>query len=122
MSALQLMVLSAYAFGMSAGQMLFKLAALSFSPFGTTPLSLAGRLFQLVANPYFIAAMSLYFSLSVLWVWILTFTPLSRAYPFVALAFVLTPLLSHFVFMETLSLPFYFGVCFIVVGLILVIC
>jgi hypothetical protein len=35
-------------------------------------------------------------------VWILSFTPLSRAYPFLALAFALTPALGCLVFAEPL--------------------
>jgi hypothetical protein len=38
---------------------------------------------------------------NLIWVWFLSFTPLSRAYPFVALAFVLTPLLAVSLFGET---------------------
>lgn len=120
MSALQIALLLAYGIGMSLGQLLFKFAALSFSPSGAADLT-AGRIFQLGLNPYFLGAMVMYFGLSVLWVWILTFTPLSRAYPFVAIAFIVTPLVSHFVFMEVLDLQFYFGLSFVIVGLILVI-
>ena len=43
---------------------------------------------------FFVAAMLLYAALTLLWVWILTFTPLSYAYPFAALAFGMTPLLA----------------------------
>lgn len=121
MSILQFMLLCAYALGMSLGQLLFKFAALSISKLGVAPSTVAGRIIQLGLNPFFLAAMLLYFLLSVLWVWVLTFTPLSRAYPFIAVAFVATPLLSHFVFTEALNLQFYFGFCFIAVGLILVI-
>jgi drug/metabolite transporter (DMT)-like permease len=120
-SALQVALLLAYAIGMSLGQILFKFSALSLSPSGAVAPTAAGQLYQLGFNPYFLGAMSLYFGLSVLWVWILTFTPLSRAYPFVALAFIITPFVSHFVFMEALDLRFYFGLSFIVVGLVLVI-
>jgi drug/metabolite transporter (DMT)-like permease len=120
-SALQVTLLLAYAIGMSLGQLLFKFAALSISPSAAAAPTAGGQLFQLGLNPYFLGAMSLYFGLSVLWVWILTFTPLSRAYPFVALAFIITPFVSHFVFMEALDLRFYFGLTLIVIGLILVI-
>lgn len=120
MSVLQVALLLAYGVGMSLGQLLFKFAAMSLTTSGPVALT-AGRLFQLGLNPFFLGAMVMYFGLSVLWVWILTFTPLSRAYPFVAVAFIVTPLLSHFVFMEALDLRFYFGLSFIVVGLVLVI-
>ena len=39
-------------------------------------------LLALAQNVYFLAALALYSVLTVLWVWILTFTPLSRAYEF----------------------------------------
>lgn len=120
MSTLQVIVLIAYSVGMSLGQLLFKYAALSLSSSGSVALT-TGRLFQLGLNLYFLSAMLMYLGLSVLWVWILTFTPLSRAYPFVALAFIITPIVGHFVFMEILDLQFYFGLFFIVLGLILVI-
>ena len=64
---------------------------------------LVERLFTMMLNGYFLGAVLLYAALTVLWVWILTFTPLSRAYPFVALAFALTPLLGALVFAEPIS-------------------
>ena len=53
---------------------------------------------------YFFVALILYAALTVLWVWIQSFTPLSRAYPFLALAFALTPALGCLVFAEPLSM------------------
>jgi drug/metabolite transporter (DMT)-like permease len=50
----------------------------------------------------FFVALILYAALTVLWVWILSYTPLSRAYPFLALAFALTPALGCLVFAEPL--------------------
>ena len=55
-----------------------------------------------------------------LWVWVLTFTPLSRAYPFVAIAFALTPLLGALVFGEPLSLRLLVGVAVVAVGFFLI--
>jgi hypothetical protein len=57
---------------------------------------------------------------ALLWVWILSFTPLSRAYPFVALAFALTPLLAGSLFGETISLRLITGLLFIICGLFFV--
>lgn len=121
MSALQIGLLLSYAIGMSIGQVLFKYAALSFSPSAAAAATTLGRILQLGSNPYFLAALILYLLLSVLWVWLLSFTSLSRAYPFVALAFIVTPLFGHFIFLEALEPKFYFGIGFIVVGLVLVI-
>ena len=50
----------------------------------------------------FFVALILYAALTVLWVWILSFTQLSRTYPFLALAFALTPALGCLVFAEPL--------------------
>src|SRR5258708_20165518 len=84
----QIALLIAYAAGMAAGQLLFKAAALRLGD--GHPLST--RALLLLQNAPFIGAIVLYAALSVLWVWLLTFTPLSRAYPFVAVAVWPTPL------------------------------
>ena len=112
----QLALLAAYATGMAGGQILFKSAALRFAGEGT----LGTRALSLFQNGYFIAAILLYGALSVLWVWVLTFTPLSRAYPFVAIAFALTPLLGGLIFSEPLSLRLLVGIAVIACGLVLV--
>lgn len=115
LSAAQIAMLCLYALGMAGGQLLFKLAALR-----TGGATLAERLPLLLQNGFFLAALALYFALSVVWVWILGFTPLSRAYPFVALAFAITPLLGAFAFAEPISPRLLAGIAVILVGLILV--
>ena len=112
----QIALLVAYAAGMAGGQLLFKTAALRFAGDG----ALGTRALSLLQNGYFIAAILLYGALSVLWVWVLTFTPLSRAYPFVAIAFAVTPLLGALVFAEPLSLRLLVGLAVIACGLVLV--
>jgi drug/metabolite transporter (DMT)-like permease len=113
----QILLLSAYSAGMSGGQVLFKMAALR-SPGASS--SIVERLLGLVFNAYFITAIVLYAAYAVLWVWILTFIPLSRAYPFIALAFALTPLLSGLLFGDTISVRLMAGIFFILCGLFLV--
>ncbi|TMJ34676.1 MAG: hypothetical protein E6G96_01250 [Alphaproteobacteria bacterium] len=68
----------------------------------------------------FLLALLLYAGFAVFWVWILSFTPLSRAYPFVALAFALTPLLGGLLFAEPISLRLLLGILLILAGLFLV--
>jgi drug/metabolite transporter (DMT)-like permease len=58
--------------------------------------------------------------LAVFWVWLLSFTPLSRAYPFVALAFALTPMLAALLFGEVISIRLWFGLLMILGGLFFV--
>lgn len=111
----QILLLLGYAVAMAGGQLIFKLAANRATPDG----SLIDRLFGLV-NPYFVLAVLLYAALSVLWVWILTFTPLSRAYPFVALAFAITPVLGVLIFAEAFSTKLLIGIGLILCGLFFV--
>jgi drug/metabolite transporter (DMT)-like permease len=105
-----------YAAGMSGGQVLFKIAALRYVAEG----GVGERVLGLVCNIYFVTALVFYAGYAILWVWILSFTPLSRAYPFVALAFALTPLLGAMLFGETISLRFIVGLLFILCGLFIV--
>jgi drug/metabolite transporter (DMT)-like permease len=105
-----------YAAGMSGGQVLFKMAALRYVADG----GVGERLLGVVCNIYFVTALVFYAGYAILWVWILSFTPLSRAYPFVALAFALTPLLGAMLFGETISLWFIVGLLFILCGLFIV--
>jgi len=113
----QIALLIAYASGMAAGQLLFKAAALRLGD--GYPLST--RALLLLQNAAFIGAIVLYAALSVLWVWLLTFTPLSRAYPFVAVAFALTAVLGALVFAEPLSARLLAGIVAIACGLVLVV-
>ncbi|MGA6939248.1 MAG: hypothetical protein WB041_28290, partial [Pseudolabrys sp.] len=117
LTLLQILLLTAYAGGMSAGQLLFKMAANSY---GTANVGTGERLLALFCNPYFLSALVLYSGLALLWVWILSFTPLSRAYPFVALAFALTPLLAGSLFGEAISLRLIIGLLLILGGLFFV--
>jgi drug/metabolite transporter (DMT)-like permease len=112
----QIAVLCAYAAGMTGGQLLFKLAALRFAG----DAALADRMLGLLQNWIFLLAMVLYLALAVAWVWILSFTPLSRAYPFVALAFAITPALASVLFAEPMTARLAIGIAVILVGLILV--
>ena len=53
---------------------------------------------------------------TLLWVRILTTVPLSRAYPFVALAFVLVPAAGYLFFNESITLRYATGTALIVIG------
>jgi drug/metabolite transporter (DMT)-like permease len=112
----QVALLFGYAAGMAGGQLLFKAAALRYA----ADAPLGERLLSLVQNAYFLAAIILYGGLTLLWVWLLTFTPLSRAYPFVALAFAITPLLGGLVFGEAITMRLLLGIVLILGGLLLV--
>ena len=116
LSIAQIAILCTYAAGMAAGQILFKLASLRL----VSSTSLAERLASLSHNPLFLGALVVYFGLSIVWVWILSFTPLSRAYLFVALSFAIVPVASTLVFAEPLSIRLIAGIGLILAGLLLV--
>lgn len=113
----QVVMLATYAVGMAGGQVLFKLAARQFP----TSAAVAEQLTSMLGNAYFFAAFVFYCVLAIVWVWILTFTPLSRAYPFVALAFAITPIFGGWLFDEPVNLRLGLGIAAIVFGLVLVV-
>ena len=116
LSWLQISLLVTYAVAMAGGQILFKLAALR----GPASGDFSERLGAMATNKFFAAAIALYAVLTLLWVWILSFTPLSRAYLFVALAFAITPFAGGVVFGEPITMRLAIGVAVIVFGLIIV--
>ena len=99
--------------GLSAGQVLFKKSA--------TILETLETPWKLYLNGLFIGALIIYGITTLGWVWALQNTPLSRAYMIMALAFIIVPTLSYFIFKEPLTLRFAFGVCLIITGVILTI-
>lgn len=95
--------------GLAIGQILFKVSA--------TSLAETGSFFALkTATPLF-AAMTIYTITSVAWVWVLQKTELGRVYPLMALAFILVPMGSHFVFGERFQPQYFVGVILIVLGI-----
>jgi drug/metabolite transporter (DMT)-like permease len=116
LSIAQIAILCGYAGGMAAGQILFKLASLRLAPDG----SLVERVSSLLQNWLFLAALAVYLVLSVLWVWVLSFTPLSRAYLFVALSFAIVPVAGAVLFAEPLSPRLMIGIGLILCGLLFV--
>lgn len=112
MKASHIAMLIGYAVGMAVGQLMFKAASEVSRTTGGNRF-----LWALMTNGWFLAAVSLYAALTVLWVWILTVVPLSRAYPFVVLSFVFTPLGAALFFGESLTVEYGIGISVILVGL-----
>jgi drug/metabolite transporter (DMT)-like permease len=100
-----------YAFGMAIGQTMLKLAA-DTSKIESAPLG--GLL-----NRYFFVAITLYAVLTVLWIWLLRYIPLAKAYPFAALVFIFTPMLAVIFFGDKISFVNGIGMFMIVCGLLL---
>jgi len=115
MAAVSWIKLLAFQLILSSGQVLFKQVANSaHAESGVRWLQ------ALAAHPLMWLALSLYAGATLLWVNILETLPLSRAYPVMALAFLLVPLAGVVFFDERLDARYWLGVVLIMGGVILV--
>lgn len=102
-------LLALFAGLLAVGQLLFKKAALAGA---------AEAFPWAFLNGWMALALVLYGAATLLWTWILRSTPLSVAYPFAALAFVLVPVLAAAVFGEALTARVLIGAALIVAGIV----
>jgi undecaprenyl phosphate-alpha-L-ara4N flippase subunit ArnE len=96
----------------AVGQLMFKSAASQWKVDGFTWGSVTSFM-----SPLMIAALALYAAATVLWVYVLRTVPLSAAYAIFALAFLIVPILAHFVLDEPLSPNVLIGGAVIVAGI-----
>lgn len=115
LTSLQILNLMFVAASLAAGQILFKSVANTIYVGDGS----AGFLRALVSWQFF-AAITLYGVSTLLWVHALMSIPLSQAYPFMALGFVLVPLAAYFVYGEQLDATYWMGVAALLVGLYLI--
>jgi undecaprenyl phosphate-alpha-L-ara4N flippase subunit ArnE len=93
----QLLLVIGTVFALSLGQVLFKYAAESINA------SSKGLLYGVLLNPWLMAALCVYAGATLAWLWVLRVLPLHTAYPFVALAFIIVPILAHFLLGESVK-------------------
>jgi drug/metabolite transporter (DMT)-like permease len=110
----QWLELLCFPFAIAAGQILFKRAATQIDS-----ASGVSWLVQVARLPTMWIAVALYAAATLLWVRILMTVPLSRAYPFVALAFVLVPAAGYLFFHESVSLRYAAGTALIIAGVVI---
>lgn len=115
MTLVQVAKLGAFALMLASGQMLFKLAATRTA----SGLNSVDGLRELLASPWFWLALVLYGAATYLWIAILQRVPLSIAYPFVALGFVIVPFGAWLLFGETVGWRYAGGVVLIMAGIYL---
>ena len=96
--------------GIAAGQILFKLSS--------SAMMESGGLFTLQTLSVLVPALALYGITTLAWVWALQRIELGKAYPFMALAFVIVPIASHFIFGEKFTTQYAIGVALIVSGIL----
>jgi drug/metabolite transporter (DMT)-like permease len=108
----QIGLLVAFSFLLASGQILFKYSAQSAPEFNDIP-----ALVSILRIPSMWAAIILYGFATLLWVYLLQQIPLSKAYPFVALGFILVPLAGQFLFGEIVPRIYWLGVFLILIGI-----
>ena len=97
----------------AGGQILFKQAGARLQASGAPFVSLA-------ADPRFVAAVAIYGAATLLWVQVLRSVPLTYAYSFMALTYVMVPLMAVFWLGETLTLRYALGAALVAIGLIVI--
>lgn len=102
-----------FAFIVAAGQLLFKRVARDVSEL----TGIGAILRHIMVDPWFITATALYVCATILWILALRDMPLSRAYPFMALAFVLVPVGAFVFYGETLGIRYFVGLGLVLAGI-----
>ncbi|WP_114195830.1 EamA family transporter [Edaphovirga cremea] len=98
--------------GIATGQILFKLSA--------TIMHKMGSIYAPRGLVILFLALLLYGVTTLAWVWVLQKMALGKAYPLMALAFILVPIGSYFVFGERFHIQYVIGVVMIIFGIYLV--
>lgn len=119
MNILYVLYLIILSFFLAAGQLCMKKAVM-LAKDGIASAG-AGHFFvALFSQAYFWGAMVLCGSMVFFWAWILRVVPLSKAYPFVVLAFVFTSILEYY-FLDQRVTPFFYAGCLLIfLGLLLI--
>jgi drug/metabolite transporter (DMT)-like permease len=97
--------------GIATGQVLFKVGANALRENGGKLLSTGGAVV--------VAAIMLYGLMTLAWIWVLQRSELGKIYPLMALAFILVPVASHFLFGESFTWRYALGVVLLVTGIVL---
>ncbi|MDP9644982.1 4-amino-4-deoxy-L-arabinose-phospho-UDP flippase [Paraburkholderia strydomiana] len=98
------------AFIIAVGQIAFKKAGMEVQSAGTwfSP--------RAVLTIFF--ALAIYAIATLLWINLLRFVNLNKAYSFMALCFIIVPIASHFIFHERITPGYAIGTALVVIGLV----
>ena len=118
-SAINTLILVFVALMLALSQILLKAAVVLVRTDGKT--AVLGMLTSLLTIWQFWLAIIVSGCVMLLWAWVLTFVPLSKAYPFVVLAFVFAAIFDSIFFGQSLSLKFFLGCALILAGLIVIV-
>ena len=95
---------------LATGQILFKCGS------NGKVLNSVEAIIRLIFSPVILLALCLYGGTTVLWMYILSRTPMSHAYPIQALAFPVVLLISGVLFNEQVTLTKWIGIVIIILG------
>jgi drug/metabolite transporter (DMT)-like permease len=112
MSALHTLVALICVLAICVGQLLFKRVSIEIKATGTW--------FDGTVLLYAAVAFAIYAGATLLWIYVLRFVDLSRAYPFMALSFAIVPIASAWLFGDKLSVAYFSGVALICAGVVVI--
>lgn len=96
----------------AVGQVMFKMSGVKLAAHPAPPVQ------SVLLSPVFLAALALYGGATLLWVYVLKTVPLSYAYSFMALTFVIVPVLANLWFGEPLTARYFLGMGLVIAGLL----
>ena len=114
-----LLTLLAVAFS-AVGQVFFKKTALRINASNSASTIEPFFAFQLIQEYFFWIAVLFYGLATLGWVYVLQHVPLSRAYPFMAMGYIIIPVLSWYLFQEALTWRYFSGVSCIIIGIVVI--
>lgn len=105
----------------TAGQLLLRAGMVRVGRIGYAQLSRPARLaLQIAAEPRVLLGLGIFAVSAAVWLIVLSRAPLSLAYPFAGLTYVLTALFSRYVLHESIPGLRWMGILFIIAGIVLV--
>lgn len=103
----------------SASQILQKYGSEKLNEVGVANCSLGKKTMLLLTSMPILTALAMAFIAAIVWVFALSRLPLSNAYPFLAISFVLVALAGHYIFGESLTAGKIMGAFLIMSGVIM---
>lgn len=97
----------------AVGQVLFKLTSQRL-------VDAQGKFYTVLFDPVMILALTIYGSATLLWIYVLKTVPLSYAYSFMAMTFVLVPIMAALWLGDSLTLRYGLGAACIIAGLLII--
>ena len=102
----------------AVAQLLFKLGVSSNAE--TSGLSISAKLVATLLNPGVLGGLTLYGIGTIVWLAALARTPLSQAYPFVGLGFLMTAFFGYAFLSEEFGIPRILGTILVIAGISLI--